>query len=186
MEDERVQDWVRRAREGDPRAFEEIVSHFQRRVWTVAYQLTGNPDDAQEVAQEAFLRAHRYLDRYRPDRPFTPWLLRIAVNASYRHMKRSRPPVQLVSVDDEAAREIPAPGEGAAESAVLEEERRQMLLKALDELAPRERAVFVLREMQGLPTEEVARVLGIRAVTVRRHASRARARLLDLLKDSYT
>jgi len=185
LEDERVQGWVRRAREGDILAFEDLVSHFQRRVLALAYQLTGDPDDAQEIAQDVFLRAHRYLSGFHLDRPFTPWLLRITVHAAWRHRRRSRAHLHLVPMEEAEAQAVPS-REPAGETAVLEGERRRLLTEALDELAPQERAVFVLREMQGLSTEEVARALKIRPVTVRRHASRARARLLELLKGRYT
>jgi RNA polymerase sigma-70 factor (ECF subfamily) len=176
---------VRKARTGNTEAFDELVGLFQGRVWSVAWRMTGNRADAQEVSQEAFLRAYRYLGSFTEGRPFGPWITRITVHAANDHLRKTRPPVRLVSVDEEDSdRETPS-SEPVEESRLLEEERRRVVFSLLDRLSERERAVFVLREMQGLPTSEVAGSLGIREVTVRRHVGRARARLLEIIRQEY-
>lgn len=172
---------VRAALGGDVRAFETLLDRHQRKVLRVL-RLMGVPDrDREDVAQEVFIRVFRHLGRFKAGRPFGGWLYRVTVNASYDyHLKTGRHARDEVPWDD-GAEGLSARGAADPESEAESRSLRETLERALDSLSDRERAVFVLREMEGLDTVEVARALGITRITVRRHLGRARERLKGLL-----
>ena len=175
---------VARARAGDATAFERIMLETERRVVAVAWRMLGNREDARDAAQEVFLRVYKYLDRYKPEQDFNGWLYRITINVC-------RDAVRKRDSRLDGAQFGPRPGEGEraappqeaasndmnAEENAIHAQQRALLLKALDTLPQKERAAFVLRDLEGLTTEEVARVLRSRPVTVRSQISSARAKL---------
>jgi RNA polymerase sigma-70 factor (ECF subfamily) len=170
---------IARAAAGDAAAFREIVLCYERRVLTLARRLLGNAHDAEEAAQEAFLRAWRFIHRVDPSRSLEPWLIRLTVNvcrsfASRRGTPRSRFP-QL------AEDEVAAPASVSPEVELEADERRTLLRKALEDLPPRERAALVLRDLEGYSTSEVASILRSSETTVRSQISRARLRLRKAL-----
>jgi RNA polymerase sigma-70 factor (ECF subfamily) len=172
---------VERARGGEGEAFGELVRLFEAQALSVALRVLGRPEDARDVVQEGFLRAFRYLRSYRLDRPFRAWLLRIVLHEaldSRRHAARRSAEGELVPPEPEVAR----PGQ---ERELLAAETRRTLEGLLRELSPRERAAFVLRDVEGWPSAEVAEALGCGQVTVRRHLSRARRRLRELLRSRH-
>ena len=164
---------IARARQGDLRAFEEIVRLYQRRVYGVALRIVRAHDVADDVAQEAFVRAWRSLDRFELGRPFGPWVCRIAANLAVNHVRSPR------------AREEGLP-EGHAETrgddpgplaAVLDAEARRVLDEAVAGLPLEQRAVFVLRAVEEMSYAEIASALGISPGTVMSRLFRARERL---------
>jgi RNA polymerase sigma-70 factor (ECF subfamily) len=157
-------------------SFAVLLRRHEGAVLRLATHLLRNPDDARDVAQDAFLRAYRSLGTFKPELSFKNWLLRIVVNASRDHVSRASAR-RLRPLDD--AGEIAAPGDlhAEVESALLLARVR----RCAAELAPREREVFVLRELEGLEVEEIAAVLGLEPPTVRRHLARARLHLRELL-----
>ena len=162
---------VERAREGDGRAFDRLMLETQERVVGLAWRLLGSREDARDAAQEVYLRVFRHLDRFRPGYDFHGWLYRITVNVCRDAARRRRraplagPPVV------EAGR----PPE--AEENLLDAERWNRLLEALAALPAKERAALVLRDLEGLTSEQVARVLGCRPATVRGQIASARMRI---------
>lgn len=179
--DQRVRGLVERARGGEGEAFGELVRLFEAQALSVALRVLGHPEDARDVVQEGFLRAFRYLRSYRLDRPFRAWLLRIVLHEALdtrRHASRRYSGETTVSPGPDTE----APGQ---ERDLLAAETRRTLEGLLQELSPRERAAFVLRDVEGWPTSEVAEALGCRQVTVRRHLSLARRRLRDLLRSRH-
>jgi RNA polymerase sigma-70 factor (ECF subfamily) len=170
---------VAAAKEGDSAAFEGLLRNHEAEVLRVVRLLGIPAADHEDVAQEVFIRVFRHLDSYRPGRSFGGWLYRIAVNACHDHRRRaarrSREEAaseQREAVDDRPGLEVLAGGS----------ESRGLLEGALEALSERERAVFVLCEMEELPTREVARALQISSITVRRHLGRARRRLQEFLE----
>jgi RNA polymerase sigma-70 factor (ECF subfamily) len=169
-----------RARRGDAGAFEEVVRRHQRRVYGVALRIVRSHAVADDVAQEAFLRAWRHLDRFDTGRPFGPWVCRIAANLALNHVRSPR------------AREDPLPGDGAEQPApaatadplrsVLESEAREVLDHALAELPPEQRAVFVLRVVEEMSYREIAEALELSPGTVMSRLFRARERLARALE----
>ena len=169
---------IGRALAGDARAFEELVRRHERRVYGLARRLLGRPEDAEDAAQETFLRLFRSLGRLDPARPLDPYLYRVTVNVCRDHGRRRR--LRLaVPLDEMTAGEEPAAG-GAdpAAAAGLAEERR-IAAAALSALPQKQRAALVLRDLQGLSTREVAEVLGSTEVTVRTQISRARLKVRE-------
>jgi RNA polymerase sigma-70 factor (ECF subfamily) len=168
---------VRRARAGDGRAFEELVGPHWETAVRLAYLITGSRSDAEDVAQEALLKAWRALGRFRSSRPFRPWLLRIVANEARNRRRASGRRARL---------ELRAAGEplsgGAAPSpetiAVAADEARRVLAE-LDELPEQARLVLGCRYLLDLTETETAAALGIRRGTVKSRTSRA----LDALRE---
>jgi len=166
-----------RARQGDLSAFEEVVRRYQRRVYGVALRIVRSHAVADDVVQEAFLRAWRALDRFELGRPFGPWVCRIAANLAVNHV---RSPV---------AREDPLPeGHGETQSAqaspldaVLDGEAQELLNGALAALPPDQRAVFVLRSVEEMSYREIGEALDLSPGTVMSRLFRAREKLARAL-----
>jgi RNA polymerase sigma-70 factor (ECF subfamily) len=169
---EELAGWVREARSGDREAFERIMVAHQRMVLRVALRMMGGRmEDAQDAAQEVFLKLHRSLHQFDEVRAFTPWLYRMTVNVCL-DLLRARP--QADPMKDE--RTVAA----TAESALLIGERKKAVETALRQLPEKERAAIVLREVEGLSTREVAQVLETSEATVRSQVYQARMRLRKL------
>jgi RNA polymerase sigma-70 factor (ECF subfamily) len=166
-----VEGVVQRLLEGDAAAFEDLVALTQARVLGAAWRLLGDRDQARDAAQEVFLRVFRSLHTFRPGENFQAWLYRITANVCFDHL-RKRGPAMGATEDLDAL-----PQDAGAEEAVLLEQRRVLLQRALGTLTPAERSALVLRDLEGLSTEEVARALGVRPVTVRSQISNARTKL---------
>ncbi len=171
---------VSRARRGDADAYAALVAAHQEMTYRTAFLVLGNAAEAQDAAQEAFVRAYRALDRFRDGEPFRPWLLRIAVNAA-RNRRRSagrRHGLELrvgASLSPDAA----AP---SAEASVLAAERRRILIDAVNKLVTDDRLVIGARYFLDLSEAEIATLLGIPRGTVKSRLSRARARLATRLE----
>lgn len=164
---------LRLAKAGDLAAFERIVIHHERLVFLTALRLLGRAEDAQDAAQEVFLRLYKHLGRFDEIRGFRPWLYRVTVNVC-RDVYRQRQRAATLSLDEatQVAGLSPDP-----QAAATDAERRQVIAAGLETLTPKERAVLVLRDIQGLPTKEVARALGTTQATVRSQAATARLKI---------
>ena len=152
--------------ESDP--FESILRAHETRVMRTALRILGNRADAEDIAQETFLRLHCRGIQFESEAGLSAWLYRVAVNLCLDRTRARRPAADL--------RDLKAPGI-SAESAVIRQQSRDILLAALEELPPRERAAVVLREIEGLATPEVADILGVAEATVRSQISKAVSKL---------
>jgi RNA polymerase sigma-70 factor (ECF subfamily) len=159
------------ARSGDRAAFEQILIRHQRQVYLTALRLLGCREDAQDAAQEVFLRLHKHLHRIANARTLGSWLYRVTVNVC-RDMYRRREP----AAPDAALECAAAPATDPVDTIAAHQQRR-LLAEALKRLGPKERAAVVLRDLEGLPTREVARILGSAEVTVRSNLSTARVKI---------
>jgi RNA polymerase sigma factor (sigma-70 family) len=170
---------VERAKRGDTAAYEEIVQRYQGIAFRVAYVIAGSAADAEEAAQDGFLKAYRALGRFRPGAPFRPWLLQIVANEA-RNRRRSA--VRRENLVLRTAAEQ-APGEAAPspEAAVLVAERRETLLRAVEALRQEDREVLSCRYFLDLSEEETAATLGLRLGTVKSRTARALGRLREQL-----
>ena len=171
---------VERARRGDVTAYEEIVRMHQGIAFRVAYLVTGDEGDAEEAAQEGFVKAYRALGRFRAGAPFRPWLLEIVSNEA-RNRRRSaarHARIALRSAEAAAAAEN-RPGDAAPspEAALLHAEARRELLDAVGRLREEERLVLACRYFLDLTEAETAAALGIRRGTVKSRHARALDRL---------
>lgn len=169
---------IARARRGDPGAFEEIVRLYQRRVYGVALRIVRAHDVADDVAQEAFLRAWRSLDRFDLDRPFGPWVCRIAANLAVNYVRSPRAREEgLPEGHAEAKAKAPGPL-----GALLDGEATRVLDAALAELPGEQRAVLVMRAVEEMSYAEIAEALGISPGTVMSRLYRAREKLAVALR----
>ncbi len=177
-----VADWVRRAQEGDVRAFEQLFQQYQRGIYNTVFQMTHNDADAADLTQEVFVRAYRALPRLQTPEAFTSWLYRIAVNLS-RNWLRDRGRVRIESLEvpgeegeEGSTREIADPsGDPAALAQTRDMQER--VQKAIAGLSPDHRQVVMLHHIEGMPVEEIARVMGCSIGTVKSRLSRARENL---------
>lgn len=163
---------LRDAKAGDRAAFEQVIMRHERRVLLTALHLLGRWEDAQDAAQEVFVRLHRYLDRFDDARDLAPWLYRMTVNVCRDIGRKRREHAEL---DPDAADPACGP-EHTAGSA----EQRRILQSVLRKLPEKERAALVLRDLEGLPAAEVARILNSSEATVRSQVSSARLKILKL------
>jgi len=166
--------WVERARRGDEEAFACLVERHERMVLRTGLRLLGRLDLAQDAAQEAFLRLHRHLARFDSSRELGPWLYRIVVNVCRDLSRRQRWP-RLLGLEE--AKDVRSHDEAALENAVVRNEQRRLVQAALRALSPKEREAIVLRDLEGLSTSEVARVLGSSEGTVRSQISTGRLKI---------
>jgi RNA polymerase sigma-70 factor (ECF subfamily) len=172
---------VARARAGDSLAFERIMLATEQRVVAVAWRLLGNREDARDAAQEVYLRVFKYLDRFRAGEDFQGWLYRITVNVCHDLARKRRAgggeQLDELNVEyDHTTFENSRAGDDA-ESRALRAQQLALVRRALATLPEKERAALVLRDLEGLSTEETARALGSRPVTVRSQISTARSKI---------
>src|SRR5262245_16337942 len=181
-----------RAAAGEAPAFEELVRRYQSRVYRLACRLTGNEGDAKDVLQEAFLSAYRGLAGFRAAARFSTWLYRIATNAALMHRRaRARRPTEPLEAYlprfDGDGRHLAEPADLLAASRADELLDRKLLAEkaraGLDRLPDIYRDAFVLRDLEEMPTADVAEVLGIDAAAVRQRVHRARLMLRGYLSD---
>jgi len=172
---------VERARRGDAAAYEELVRMYQGIAFRTAYLLAGSAADAEEAAQDAFVKAYRALGRFRAGAPFRPWLLKIVANEA-RNRRRAAGRRQQLALRAAAGA---ASGDAAPspEAALLSAERRDRLLAALNRLPERDRLALGCRYLLELSEEETAVALRCRRGTVKSRLARALARLRAELGD---
>jgi len=164
-----------RARDGDIAAYERLVRMHQAVAFRAAYLVTGDAPEAEDATQEAFIKAYRALDRFRPGAPFRPWLLTIVTNEA-RNRRRSAG--RRAKLGFQVAAEGPvAAAPVSPEAAVVAAERREELLASVGELGEGERLAISYRYFLGLSEEETATALGCARGTVKSRLSRAIARL---------
>jgi RNA polymerase sigma-70 factor (ECF subfamily) len=177
---------VARAKSGDMDAFSELVTHYERRVFRMAKQITQNDDDAEDVLQETFLKAYTHLDNFQGNSKFYTWLVRIAVNEALMKLRKRRSD-RTVPLDepintgeDEMVREIAVWDENPEES-YSREELSTVLNDAVQSLKPAYRTVFVLRDIEELSIEETAEALNLSISAVKSRLLRARLQLREKL-----
>lgn len=156
---------VSRARSGDPDAFRVLVERHSRSLFRLAFRMTGNQQDAEDVVQESFLRAYKQLAKFDERASFGTWLYRIAANCSLdlvrsrkRRSEHLAPPADSGSEVEDPVVSLPSPGP-TPERVALSGEIRERVAEALRDLSPTERTAFVLRHFEGMCMEEVSRVL---------------------------
>ncbi len=177
---------VAQAKAGDADAFSELVRHYDRRVFRMAKQITQNDDDAEDVLQEAFLKAYTHLDDFQGNSKFYTWIVRIAVNEALmklrkRRSDRSVPLDEPIDTgEDEVAREI-AVWEDNPEDTYSREELATLLDDAVQSLKPAYRTVFILRDIEELSIEETAEALNLSISAVKSRLLRARLQLREKL-----
>lgn len=177
---------VQAAKKGDLEAFSQLVKRYDRNIFRIAQHITHNEEDAQDVVQEAFLKAYQNLEQFQGNSKFYTWLVRIAVNEALMKLRRRRTD-RTVSIDEDVETEEGSmPREVAdwgpnPEQLYRQSELSEILKKTVQGLPPGFRTVFVLRDVEGLSTEETAEMLGLSVPAVKSRLLRARLQLRERL-----
>ncbi|MGO9829275.1 MAG: sigma-70 family RNA polymerase sigma factor [Myxococcaceae bacterium] len=183
---------VRRARSGDQRAFGLLVERYQKKVYAVALGMVKDAEEALDVSQEAFVKVHRYLDHFKGDSSFYTWLYRITTNTCIDVLRRRGASTsESVEYDDSVQMDLAEANLGALGSqldssparTVLRRELGEKLEEALAQLPEKHRAILLLRELEGMSYEDLARTLEIPKGTVMSRLFHARAKVQRLLAD---
>ena len=178
---------VSAAKGGDTSAFEELVNRYERKIFRLGMNITQNKEDAEDVMQDAFMKSYLNLDRFKGDSRFYTWLVRIAVNEALMKLRKRRPsqvsldePLAGADGDDSVFREIEDWGP-SPEKKFAQTELNEILNGVIGELDPIFRVAFLLRDEEGLSTEETAQILGISEAAVKSRLLRARLKLRQKL-----
>lgn len=181
---ENQHDWLARAQAGEARAFEQLVSYFEARVYQMALRSTGNAEDAADIAQEVFVRVWRRLHEFRGESALSTWIYRVTMNLCIDFSRRKTTKVQTSSLYDEQGEVLPTPDsnpENNPEQAHEDNLVREELRIALAELSDDHRQVVMLRDISGLSYTEIADTLEISQGTVKSRLARARDSLRKTL-----
>jgi len=179
------QDLVARTAAGDDDAYRILVERYSDFVYTVVLRVVRNEEDAEDVAQEAFVRAHGAISKFRGDSKFSSWLYRIAVNRALTHLKRRKRRPDTVEVSSSPRVEAEVSSRTCVDDPsvrVLDEEFRERVRAAVAKLPPRYRAAVTLFYLEERSYKEVADILGVPMGTLKTHLHRARAVLKDNLR----
>jgi len=185
------QELISRIKAGEKQLFYSLVQHYERGLYLTAFSIVQNEADAEDVAQEAVLKALSHLDQFRGEAKFSTWLIQICINEGRMRLRRDHKDRfesidsgqeteegDYVPMDVADWREIPS-------DALADKELKEALARALASLKPKYREVFVLRDVQGLSIAEAAEVLGITEATVKMRLMRARLQMRDALAPGY-
>src|SRR6516165_6793137 len=178
---------VAEARAGNAESFATLINQYDRHIYRLALNITGNQEDAEDVLQDSFLKAYSNLGHFQGDSRFYTWLVRIAVNEALMKLRKRRR-ASSVSLDEPAEtndrslmpKEIEDWGENPEQS-YARAELQEILNQAMEELEPQFRTVFVLRDVEEFSTEETARMLGLSVPAVKSRLLRARLKLREQL-----
>lgn len=176
---------VQRILDGNADEYEKLVLEYQKNVYNLALRMIGNPEDAADMAQEAFIKAYNFLSAYRGDSKFSVWLYRIVSNVclDFLRSKKRRQTVSLSVIDDGGDdTELDIADESQSPERIFERAMtRDAVRRGLAALTPEYRQILVLRELQGMSYEEIAAVLGLESGTVKSRIFRARKKLCAFL-----
>ena len=180
-------DLVRAARSGDQGAFGQLVEQNQSKIYSLCYRMTGNPDDAADLTQEAFLNAWRGLSGFGGQSAFSTWLYRLASNACIDFLRREkrRSSLSMTLEDEDEDHQADLPDERWSPERELErKELKRAVQEGLLTLSPEHRQVLLLRETEGLSYQEISQALDLEEGTVKSRIARARLALKDFLVKS--
>ncbi len=169
--------WIEQARQGDDGAFGCLVEAYQKPVFSLCYRMLGNSRDAEDAAQESFIRAYRYLNKYDPDRSFATWLLSIASHYCIDRMRKRR--LQTVSTDVLPPEVVPDRNAPNPEKVFRDEEKEFAIQRLLKDLKPTDRAAIILRYWHEYSEKEIAEALDLTVSAVKSRLYRSRQLLAD-------
>lgn len=173
--------WVEEARRGDRRAFSRLVEAYQRPVFNLTYRMLGNVEEAEDAAQEAFLRAYTRLGQYDPDQKFSTWLFSIANHHCIDRLRKRR--VTHVSIDDNPVLQNLEGDDPRPERKALDKEERLEVQAMLEQLAPEYRTPLVLRYWEDMSYEEIAETMDVSVAAIKSRLFRARQQLAAIYQE---
>jgi RNA polymerase sigma-70 factor (ECF subfamily) len=178
---------VQRAQQDDERAFGELVGRYEAKVYSLALRMVRNPEDAEDVLQDTFLRAFRGIKSFKGNSTFSTWIYRIAANSALMRLRKKQLPT--VSIEDASERETPINitdwRPGPVEQ-LLSRETLRAMEDAIESLPPEFRQVFVLRDVEELSNAEVAEILDLSVAAVKSRLHRARLKVRDRLASFFS
>jgi RNA polymerase sigma-70 factor (ECF subfamily) len=182
---------VAQAKAGHLKAFEQLMSKYEGKVYSIAYRMTGNREDAEEVLQETFLSVYKSLGRFKGKSRFSTWLYRIAVNASLMRLRKTKKKTRILSLDEPIGGDETHPKREVVDWSTPEDivERKRLMeviTRAIDSLPETYRAVVLLRDGEGLSNSEVAKILKTSVPAVKSKLHRARMHLREKLSEYFT
>lgn len=178
---------VRKAQEDDERSFGELVTRYESKVYSLAMKMLRNPEDAEDVLQETFLRAYRGIKSFKGNSTFSTWIYRITANSALMRLRKKQLP--QVSIEDSDERDTPisiadwAPG---PVEQLLNQEMHQVMDEAIDALPPEFRQVFILRDVEEMSNAEVAEILDLSVAAVKSRLHRARLKVRNRLAQYFS
>ncbi len=181
---------VKKAQKGDRLAFEELMDSYFKRIYSIAYRMAGNADDASDMTQEVMLKLYRNIKSFGGNSRFSTWVYRVATNTCLDELKKLRRHASYSldneietdegSITTEVEDTSPTPEQRAEQS-----ELKELVAKALGKLGDEHKTVLILRDIQGLSYDEIARILGCSEGTVKSRISRGRANLKNILEKDF-
>jgi RNA polymerase sigma-70 factor (ECF subfamily) len=174
---------IERAKQGDAYAFQALYDKHRRRVYSLCLRMTANTAEAEDLTQEAFLQLYRKIATFRGESAFSTWLHRLSVNVVLMHLrKKSLPVVSLEETTQSGDEDTPKKDFGAEDLALAGSIDRLQLQKAVDDLPPGYRTIFVLHDIEGYEHNEIATIVGCSIGNSKSQLHKARMKLRDLLK----
>jgi RNA polymerase sigma-70 factor (ECF subfamily) len=161
--------------QGNDFSFELLLQPYRQGFLTMAYRVTGNVEEAREVCQDAFLKIFRYLRSYKKGRSFKTWAYKIVMNTSFDFLREKKKFEKVIEMQKKSF----VFENSDAEKRILNREIREKIQNVLHVLTPKEKAVFLLRDGEGLSVWEASKVLGCSQISIRTHLSRARQKIRD-------
>jgi RNA polymerase sigma-70 factor (ECF subfamily) len=181
---EQDRQWVEQCLAGDESGYEQLLNRYRQGIYNLAYRMLGNAEDANDAAQETFVKAFMALDKYDPRFKFSSWLYRIGSNLCVDHLRKRKGYTVSLEENEEEGQDLKSrlPDRNLDPSdSVHMSEREAIMKRAIDQLDPRYKAVILLRHDRDLSYEEISSILGLPVGTVKVRVHRARQRLRDLL-----
>src|ERR1700758_65235 len=176
---------IARAQRGDEQAFEALFNRYKRRVYCLCLRMTRNPDQAEDLSQDAFLQLFRRISTFRGESAFSTWLHRLAVNVVLMHLrKKGLPEVSLEESMEPQQEDVPKKDIGARDNVLAGSIDRVNLGRAIESLPPGYRIIFVLHDVEGYEHNEIAEMMGCSIGNSKSQLHKARMKLRDLLKSS--
>jgi RNA polymerase sigma-70 factor (ECF subfamily) len=178
---------IERAKHGDAQAFQALYDKHKRRVYSLCLRMTSNTAEAEDLTQEAFLQLYRKIATFRGESAFSTWLHRLSVNVVLMHLrKKSLPVVSLEETTQVGEEDTPKKDFGAEDLALAGSIDRLQLQKAVDDLPPGYRTIFVLHDVEGYEHNEIAAIVGCSIGNSKSQLHKARMKLRDLLRMNRT
>jgi len=175
---------VKKSMDGDLDAFEELISLFDKKIYNYCLRMTNNRSDAEDLAQEVFLKVYKNLKNFRKDSKFSTWIYRIAYNTcvdNYRKKRLKLLPLNKIIDEEQQDIDIPSPGP-LPEEQVISNEKYSLIKECIAQLKPRYKSAIILRDIHNYSYREIAEILDIPIGTVKSDINRGRALLRKVLK----
>lgn len=177
-----VQDTILRSQQGDLHAFQQLVEHFQNYVFVLASRLLGNEEDARDAVQETFIRVWKHIGRFNFNSKFTTWLYRIVTNLCFDRIKSQKRKNKIFDQDHEPAQLLASAGEQDVENDCIKKDLVDTIMTLSEELTPKQRVAFVLRDLQDFNMKEVAQISGMSLNSVKSNLFYARRNIRERLE----